>query len=126
MVKRLARIAPFVSIALLLCAHNADAELNLAAASRHTLDNGLTVLILEEHSFPLVSVQTLYRVGARDEVPGRTGLAHFMEHMAFRGSERFPDTGLVSSIYAAGGEWHGYTWIDQTTYFSTAPVAELG
>ncbi|MEQ8204919.1 MAG: pitrilysin family protein, partial [Woeseia sp.] len=115
---------PLLAFALLL-SQAATAELNLAGASQHTLDNGLTVLILEEHSFPLVSVQMLYRAGARDEVPGRTGLAHFLEHMAFRGSEHFPDTGLVSSIYAAGGEWHGYTWIDQTTYFATAPVAEL-
>jgi predicted Zn-dependent peptidase len=46
--------------------------------------------------------------------------------MAFRSSENFPDTGLVSSIYNAGGEWHGYTWLDQTTYFATVPGAELG
>lgn len=115
---------PLFLLALLL-GHTASAELNLAGASQHTLDNGLTVLILEEQSFPLVSVQMLYRAGARDEIPGRTGLAHFLEHMAFRGSEHFPDTGLVSSIYAAGGEWHGYTWIDQTTYFATAPLAAL-
>ncbi len=104
---------------------NALAELDLADASQHTLDNGLTVLILEEHSFPLVSVQMLYRAGARDEVPGLTGLAHFVEHMAFRGSKNFPDTGLVREVYAVGGEWHGYTWIDQTTYFATVPAEHL-
>ncbi|MDX1645366.1 MAG: insulinase family protein, partial [Thermoanaerobaculia bacterium] len=47
------------------------------------LENDLTVLVLEEHAVPVVSVQMLYRVGARDEAPGRTGLAHFVEHMAF-------------------------------------------
>ncbi len=68
----------------------------------------------------------LYTVGARDETTGKTGLAHFLEHMAFRSSENFPDTDLVSRIYDAGGEWHGYTWLDQTTYFATAPASQLG
>ena len=67
----------------------------------------------------------LYRVGARDEVTGKTGLAHFLEHMAFRDSENFPGTDLVGRIYAEGGEWHGYTWIDQTTYFETVPKEDL-
>lgn len=112
-------------LAGLLLAGNANGALDLRNASVHTLDNGLTLLLLEDRTFPIVSVQTVYRVGARDENIGRTGLAHFVEHMAFRGSENFPDTGLVSSVYAAGGEWHGYTYIDQTTYFSTVPADEL-
>ena len=103
----------------------AAARLDLAAATLERLDNGLTVLVLEEPAFPLVSVQMLYRVGAKHEAPGATGLAHFLEHMAFRSSENFPDTQLVSSIYAVGGEWHGYTWLDQTTYFATAPREQL-
>src|SRR5690606_38935561 len=49
----------------------------------------------------------------------------FLEHMAFRGAQNFPDTGLVSSIYAVGGEWHGYTWTDETTYFATVPRERL-
>lgn len=101
------------------------AAFDLSRAAVERLDNGLTVLVLEEHAVPVVSVQMLYRVGARDEQIGRTGLAHFVEHMAFRASENFPATDLVSRIYAAGGEWHGYTWIDQTTYFETLPAADL-
>jgi zinc protease len=89
------------------------------------LANGLTVMILEDHAQPLVSVQMLYRVGGRTESPGETGLAHFVEHMAYRATENFPDTDVVSKIYAAGGEWHGYTWIDQTTYFETVPADKL-
>jgi len=103
----------------------AAARLDVAAATVERLDNGLTVIVLEEPAFPLVSVQMLYRVGAKHEALGATGLAHFLEHMAFRSSENFPDTGLVSSIYAAGGEWHGYTWLDQTTYFATVPRERL-
>jgi predicted Zn-dependent peptidase len=103
----------------------ATARLDLSAATVEQLDNGLTVIVLEEPAFPLVSVQMLYRVGAKHEALGATGLAHFLEHMAFRSSENFPDTELVSSIYAVGGEWHGYTWLDQTTYFATAPREQL-
>lgn len=86
------------------------------------LQNGLTVMILEDHAQPVVSSQMLYKVGARNECEGATGLAHFVEHMAFRATKNFPNTDVVSRIYGVGGEWHGYTWIDQTTYFETVPV----
>ena len=69
------------------------APFDLARAQRFELDNGLELLILEEPALPLVSVQMLYRVGARNEQVGKTGLAHFLEHMAFRSSKHFPDTG---------------------------------
>ena len=112
-------------LAVFLWPNLGAAGLDLTAATVERLDNSLTVLVLEEPAFPLVSVQMLYRVGAKHEALGATGLAHFLEHMAFRSSENFPDTQLVSSIYAAGGEWHGYTWLDQTTYFATAPREQL-
>ncbi len=103
----------------------AMAQLDLERVEHHQLANGLRVLLLEEHTFPSASVQMLYRVGARNEPTGQSGIAHFLEHMAFRATENFPDTDVVSRIYAAGGEWHGYTWIDQTTYFSTVPSDQL-
>lgn len=103
----------------------AQAYLDLSAAQVEKLDNGLTVVVLENHGLPVVSVQMLYKSGARDETTGLTGLAHFLEHMAFRSSENFPETEVVSSIYNAGGEWHGYTWLDQTTYFATVPRQKL-
>ena len=106
-------------------ATGANAELDLRSAAVSHLDNGLTVILLQDRNFPVVSVQSLYRIGARDETTGQTGLAHFLEHMAFRASESFPGTGVVSEIYALGGEWHGYTWIDQTTYFATVPKQHL-
>lgn len=101
------------------------AELDLKRASVSHLPNGLTVLMLEDHSFPLVSVQALYKSGSAAEVTGKTGLAHFLEHLAFRGSEHFPNERATELIYDAGGEWHGYTAYDQTTYFATMPKAGL-
>jgi zinc protease len=104
------------------CAANAI-DLRRTHVSR--FDNGLTLLILEDHTLPVVSVQAAYKTGGRDDPEGRMGLAHFFEHMAFRASKNFPETGLVSEIYAAGGEWHGYTWIDTITFFATAPKDDL-
>lgn len=110
---------------LALAAGSVCAAIDLRNAGVERLANGLTVILLEDRHFPVVSVQMLYRVGARDEVTGKTGLAHFLEHMAFRDSQNFPGTELAGRIYAVGGEWHGYTWIDQTTYFETAPKDQL-
>lgn len=107
------------------CAAPAQARLDLSNASLERLDNGLTLIMLEDRTFPVVSVQMTYRTGAKDDPAGRLGLAHFFEHMAFRGSKNYPDSGLTDKIYAVGGEWHGYTWIDNTNYFATAPKAEL-
>ncbi len=101
------------------------AAFDLSRAEVSRLDNGLTVVVLEEPTLPVVSVQMLYKIGARNEPLGRSGIAHFVEHMAFRASEHFPDTEVVSAIYAVGGEWHGYTWLDQTTYFETLPADQL-
>jgi predicted Zn-dependent peptidase len=107
--------------AALVFAVPASAELDLKRAEVSHLPNGLTVIMLEEHSFPLVSVQMLYKSGSAAEMTGKTGLAHFLEHLAFRGSRNFPDARATELIYDAGGEWHGYTAMDQTTYFATMP-----
>jgi len=116
---RAARI--LLAAAVLLGAAPASAELDLNRAEISHLPNGLTVVMLEDHSFPLVSVQMLYKSGSAAEVTGKTGLAHFLEHLAFRGSKNFPNARATELIYDSGGEWHGYTAMDQTTYFATMP-----
>src|SRR6476659_8504756 len=108
-------------VAAALASAPASAELDLRRASVSHLPNGLTVIMLEDHSFPLVSVQMLYKSGSAAEITGKTGLAHFLEHLAFRGSEHFPKARATDLIYDSGGEWHGYTAMDQTTYFATMP-----
>src|SRR3954452_25572609 len=99
----------------------ASAELDLTRADVSHLLNGLTVITLEDHTLPLVSVQMLYKSGSAAETTGKTGLAHFLEHLVFRGSKNFPKARATELIYDAGGEWHGYTAMDQTTYFATMP-----
>ena len=110
-----------LAVAALAAAAPASAELDLNRAEVTHLPNGLTVIMLEDHSFPLVSVQMLYKSGSAAETTGKTGLAHFLEHLAFRSSEHFPKAGATELIYDSGGEWHGYTAMDQTTYFATMP-----
>jgi zinc protease len=84
------------------------------------LDNGLKVLVQSVHTAPLVSVWCWYRVGSRDEVPGRTGVSHWVEHMNFKGTARIPREEMKGIVERFGGMWNGYTWIDQTTYLETA------
>ena len=85
-----------------------------------TLDNGLKVLIQEEHTAPLASVWCWYKVGSKDERPGLTGVSHWVEHMNFKGTENIPRDQVKGIIEQYGGSWNGYTWIDQTTYLETA------
>jgi zinc protease len=85
-----------------------------------TLDNGLKVLIKEVHTAPLVSVWCWYRVGSGDEVPGLTGVSHWVEHMNFKGTAHIPRDEMKGIVERFGGSWNGYTWIDQTTYLETA------
>jgi zinc protease len=85
-----------------------------------TLSNGLKVLVHEVHTAPLVSVWSWYRVGSRDEGPGRTGVSHWVEHMNFKGTSNIPRDQMKGLVERFGGMWNGYTWIDQTTYLETA------
>jgi len=85
-----------------------------------TLDNGLKVLVQEEHTAPLASVWCWYKVGSKDERPGLTGVSHWVEHMNFKGTKNIPRDQVKGIIEQYGGSWNGYTWIDQTTYLETA------
>src|SRR5436309_12696063 len=84
------------------------------------LDNGLKMLVREEHTAPLVSVCCWYRVGSRDELSGLTGVSHWVEHMNFERTTNIPRGQVKGIIGQFGGSWNGYTWIDQTTYLETA------
>ncbi len=90
---------------------------------KHILDNGLTLLVMEDHSTPLVSVNTLFRVGARNENPHRTGFAHLFEHLMFGGTPRVPDFDRV--VNSIGGESNAMTNNDFTNYYLTVPSRHL-
>ncbi len=90
---------------------------------RHTLDNGLRVLLHRDDTTPLATVNLLYCVGARDENPDRTGFAHLFEHLMFGGTRQYPDYDLV--VDSLGGENNAFTNNDYTNYYLTVPAENL-
>ncbi len=93
--------------------------------TRKTLDNGLTVMLKEIHTAALISSWMWYRVGSRDEVPGKTGISHWVEHMQFKGTPQFPANVLDKAISREGGVWNAFTYLDWTTYFETMPADKI-
>src|SRR5580692_12788 len=89
----------------------------------YTLDsNGLTVLLVPDHSAPVVTFEVTYRVGSRNEVTGTTGATHILEHMMFKGSDAFNDTkgnSIKQMLERVGGEFNASTSFDRTNYFAT-------
>jgi len=84
---------------------------------RRKLDNGLQVLVLEEHGAKTFCYMTYFRVGSRNEGPGRTGISHLFEHMMFNGSARFGPKVFDHLIESSGGHSNGSTWFDYTNYY---------
>jgi len=82
-----------------------------------TLDNGLRVLVLEDHRSPVISAQVWYRVGSRNERPGATGLAHFLEHMMFKGTPTHGKGEFARMVEQNGGQDNAFTTQDVTSYF---------
>ena len=89
------------------------------------LANGLTVLLREMHTAPVVSFWVWYRVGSRNERTGRTGASHWVEHMLFKGTARFPADALERSVSRTGGVWNAMTSQDWTTYYETMPSSDI-
>lgn len=89
------------------------------------LDNGLTLIVHEDHKAPVVSVNIWYHVGSKNEQPGQTGFAHLFEHLMFQGSENF-DGEYIESLQQIGAtDLNGTTWFDRTNYFQTVPKTAL-
>ena len=92
--------------------------------SKHTLDNGLDVLLHEDHSCPIVAVNLWYHVGSKNEQPGRTGFAHLFEHLMFEGSQHY-DRGYFQPLQGAGASLNGSTNADRTNYWEVVPTGAL-
>ncbi|MBU1437328.1 MAG: insulinase family protein, partial [Gammaproteobacteria bacterium] len=92
---------------------------------KYKLANGLTLIVHEDTSDPLVHVDVTYHVGSAREEAGKSGFAHFFEHMMFQGSENVGDEQHFKIITEAGGNMNGTTNSDRTNYFQTVPVNQL-
>jgi len=87
----------------------------------YTLDNGLTVILHEDHSLPQIVVDTWYGVGSKNEVPGRTGFAHLFEHLMFMGTSRLPGPGYDNLMEQYGGWNNAWTTEDETNFYDVGP-----
>ncbi len=89
------------------------------------LDNGLTVLLRESHTAPVTGFWVWYRVGSRNEHPGITGISHWVEHMLFKGTSRWPREKLDQAVAREGGILNAMTWYDFTAYYETLPSRKV-
>ena len=105
----------------------AASPLKLPTATIHTMElpNGLHALLLEDHKAPVLSVQVWYHVGSKDEVPGKTGYAHFLEHLMFQGTKNLGPDEFSEYIVRAGGMDNAYTTEDATVFWETIPSSQL-
>lgn len=97
----------------------------VAQVREHRLDNGLLVLTREVRRTPIASFFVWYRTGSRNELPGLTGISHWVEHMLFKGTARFPKGTVDKLIAQHGGVFNGATWLDWTHYYETLPSEHL-
>ena len=122
-----------ILVTLSVVAASAVARQTVSAAVRPTrldyqltrLDNGLTVVFLEDHSTPIVHLQLWYHVGSKDERPGRTGFAHLFEHLMFKGSRNVSREQHMSLVASLGGQANAYTTEDATVFWETVPSHAL-
>jgi len=89
------------------------------------LNNGLSIILQEDHSAPIISIWTWYRVGSRNELPGKTGLSHWVEHMQFKGTASIEKGQIFRDVSRVGGTLNALTSHDWTAYFETVPSHQI-
>jgi zinc protease len=110
---------------ILTCALSLPAAFRKEDIKVFKLDNGLKILLLEDHDIPNIALYTFFRVGSRNERPGLTGVSHFIEHMMFNGSKKFGPGDFDRKMEFAGGSNNAFTGDDMTGYTDWFPVAAL-
>lgn len=118
------RRSPYFPLLLVLALPNAAAE--SSPVFTQTLDNGLKVLVQPDTRAPVAVQQIWYGVGASHESPGKTGISHVLEHMMFRGTERFPGESFSHTISSLGGRDNAFTGRDYTAYYQILGSDQLG
>lgn len=93
--------------------------------SQQKLENGLTVLLLEDHQSPVITLQVWYKVGARNERLGQTGISHLLEHLMFRGTTKYGEGEFTRLVKEKGGSLNAFTTADHTVYFERITAAHL-
>ncbi len=120
--KKLNLLLIVVVLSLISCSNSQQSDEKLSVPyEQYQLDNGLSVILHQDKSDPIVAVAIMYHVGSNREVPGKTGFAHLFEHMMFQESENVGQDEFFKKIQSAGGTLNGGTGNDQTIYYEVVP-----
>ena len=119
--------SPLCSLALAASAGGALAQTTVTSAppATFTLGNGLQVVVIPDHRTPVVTQMIWYKVGSADETPGKSGLAHFLEHLMFKGTSKHPAGEFSQTVLRIGGNENAFTSTDYTGYFQRVPSEQL-
>jgi zinc protease len=122
------RLATSLFIALVLFTTGAFAQTTLTSdpPASFTLPNGLQVVVIQDHRTPVVTQMVWYKVGSADETPGKSGLAHFLEHLMFKGTAKHPAGEFSQTVLKIGGNENAFTSVDYTGFFQRVPRDQLG
>src|SRR5215468_8511022 len=121
------RFAASLFVALVLVTTSAFAQSTLTSdpPETFTLQNGLQVVVIQDHRTPVVTQMVWYKVGSADETPGKSGLAHFLEHLMFKGAAKHPVGEFSQTVLKVGGNENAFTSNDYTGYFQRIPREQL-
>jgi zinc protease len=118
-------VALFSAFALPTSGAFAQTTVTSAPPATFTLPNGLQVLVIPDHRTPVVTQMIWYKVGSADETPGKSGLAHFLEHLMFKGTAKHPAGEFSQTVLRIGGNENAFTSTDYTGYFQRVPREQL-
>src|SRR5687768_12377555 len=122
---RTALLFRLTAAALVFSASTALAQTAGPNVSHHTLKNGLELIVIPDHRAPVATHMIWYKVGAADETPGKSGLAHFLEHLMFKGTAKNPAGRFSQVVATIGGQENAFTSSDYTGYFQRVPRDKL-
>ncbi len=115
----------FLLLSLALVAVRADAGHGVFNPQSFMLGNGMQVVVVPNHRMPVVTHMVWYKVGSADEPPGKSGIAHLLEHLMFKGTEAYPSGAFSHNVARVGGSENAFTSLDYTGYFQTVAVEHL-
>src|ERR1700749_4067786 len=118
--------ALFITLALTTSSVFAQTTVTSEPPATFTLPNGLQVLVIQDHRTPVVTEMVWYKVGSADETPGKSGLAHFLEHLMFKGTAKHPAGEFSQTVLKVGGNENAFTSVDYTGYYQRVPRDQLG
>jgi len=125
LLKPLTTLAALAVVASGLAGAVATALAGAPQISHFTLSNGLEVVVIPDHRAPVVTHMLWYKVGSADETPGKSGLAHFLEHLMFKGTDKNPSGRFSQVVATIGGQENAFTSADYTGYFQRVPRDKL-